>query len=157
MTNITLWQKDDPADTLGAVPVARKILFDEPNKGIENYEWLDWQNNIKGTSNSNRTGVRGVNMEDAGFEGVLIMLKGNVKVSANQESINLFNFLLVLQTPDALPQGRFNIDNPNGPAMSIVSTATKGLSIMRGSSVKWNPTNKSYDFNFRMIYGGVIT
>lgn len=156
MTNITLWQKDDPTDTLAGVPVARKILFEDPDKGIELYEWPDWQNNIKATSNSNRTGVRSVNMEDAGFEGVLVTLKGHVNVPATQEVTNLFNFLAVLQTPDALPQGRFNIDNPNGPAMSIVATATKGLSIMRGSSIKWNPTNKSYDFNFKMIYGGVI-
>ena len=157
MTNITLWQKDAVSDTLGGVPVARKILFNDPNKGIELYEWLDWQNNIVVTENSNKTGERRANMEDAGFAGVRITLKGTIKVIATQEVTNLFNFLKVLQTTDALPMGRFNIDNPNGPAMSIVATATKGLSITKGSSIKWNPTEKSYDFNFSMIYGGDLT
>lgn len=157
MSNITLWQKDLAGDTLGSVPPSRKILFDTDKKGIELYEWPDWQNNIKATSNSNRTGVRSANMEDAGFEGTFVTLQGHVNATETQEVTNLFNFIKVLMTPDALPQGRFCIDNPNGPAMTIEATTTKGLSIMRGSSIKWNPTNKSYDFIFRMIYGGDLT
>lgn len=158
MSNITLWYKTAPSETLGSVPTVQKILFDEPDKGIELYDWQDWQNNIKATENSNRTGVRSVNMEDAGFGGVKVILKGHVNTTAPvQDQINLFIFLKILQTPDALPQGVFSIDNPNGPLMTIEATATKGLSITSGTSVKFNPTNKSYDFIFNMIYGGDLT
>jgi len=167
MANLTLWYKTVGTQNLGTVPDTQKILFDGEKKGIEVYEWSDWQTNIKATSNSNRTGVRNVNMEDAGFEGCIIILKGEIHESSTvtQEIANLFNFLKILQTPDALPAGAFCIDNPNGPAMSIIATKagvggatkSKGISIMRGSSVKWNQTNKSYDFLFRMIYGGDLT
>jgi len=158
MANLTLWYKTAPGENLGSVPDAQKILFEGEKKGIDLYDWPDWQNNIKATENSNRIGTRSVNMEDAGFAGVMVVLKGEIHANADaQDLTNLFNFLKILQTPDALPQGCFCIDNPNGPKMSIVATATKGLSIMRGSSIRWNQTNKSYDFLFRMIYGGDLT
>jgi len=158
MSNITLWYKTAPSETLGSVPAVQKILFDGETKGIELYDWTDWQNNIKATNNSNRTGVRSVNMEDAGFDGVKVILKGTIHIAApSQDQINLFIFLKILQTSDALPQGIFSIDNPNGSLMTIEATATKGLSITRGSSVKFNSTNKSYDFTYNMIYGGDLT
>ena len=156
--SLTLWYKTSVGQTLGSVPSTQKILFDTEHKGIELYDWPDWMNNIKPTSNSNRIGTRTVNVEDAGFDGVTVMLKGEVKATAPaQDQINLFNFLKLLQTPDALPQGMFCVDNPDGPLMSIVATATKGLAIQRGSGIKWNQTNKSYDFLFRMLYGGDLT
>ena len=143
--SLTLWYKNVGTDSLGTVPATQKIVFEGESKGIEMYEWSDWQNNIKATSNSNRTGVRNVNMEDAGFEGIVIMLKGEIKTSAPvQDQDNLFAFLKILQTTDGLPGGRFCIDNPNGPRMSITATKTgidgatksQGLAISRGSSIR---------------------
>ena len=158
MTKLTLWYKTSPSEVLNSVPDVQKILFDGDHKSIELYEWADWQNNIKATQNSNREAVRTVNMEDAGFDGVIVNLKGYIKTTApGQDQVNLYQMLKALQTPDALPQGMFCIDNPEGPLMSIIATATEGLSIMRGSSIRWNPTNKSYDFFFRMIHGGDLT
>jgi hypothetical protein len=158
MTKLTLWYKTSPSETLGTVPSTQKILFDTDDKDIQTYEWPDWMNNIKVTENPNRVGNRIVNIEDAGFDGVSVLLIGFVKTSAPaQDQVNLFTFLKAPQTTDQMPAGIFSIDNPEGPLMSVVSTATKGMSLTRGSSVKWNPTNKSYDFVFRFIYGGDLT
>lgn len=155
MANITIWYKTSAGQSLGSVPASQKILFDTDKKVVHLYQWSPFGTNIKKTQSPNREGTRISNVEDAGFDGIDMMIIGYVMADQTQEVSNLFSFMKILQTPDALPFGRFCIDNPNGPAMTIEANATKGLSI-RTPQVKWNQTAKSYDFTFPMIFGGTF-
>ncbi len=153
MANATLWYKVNVSDTLGGVPAGQKISFNDTTIVLRDYQW-DWDNNVKQTSNPNDTGQRIINVIDNGFLGLRAILTGVIKASEIVPSDNLFLFLQVLQTPDALQFGRFCIDNPNGPKMSFVSDATKGLAIGPGTKIKYNQTNKSYDFTYVLYFGG---
>ena len=155
MANITFWYKVAPGDTLGTVPAAQKILFDTKDRVIKEYKW-QWGNIIKATPNVNRTGVRSVAVEDAGWDGIPITFTGWIRATETTEADNLFNFIDILQTPTALPFGRFSIDNPNGPKMTIESNATQGISISKPADITWNPTDKAYDFNFPLVYAGTF-
>lgn len=155
MPNITLWQKNLASDTLGGVPASRKILFDDDKAVLHDYDWTGG-NNIKQIKNPNDGSVRIINVEDVGFDGLTPSLTGYIKATETQKADNLFAFLKVQQITINLPFGRFAVDNPNGPKMSIESDATKGLSIGQRYSIIWNKTNKSYDFILPIIFGGTF-
>lgn len=155
LPNLTFWYKILATDTLGSVPAAQKILFDDDNAVLHDYSWQGG-NNIKQIKNPNDGSSRIINVEDVGFDGLLTPLVGYIKVTETTKATNLFAFLKIQQITTNLPFGRFAIDNPNGPLMSIESNVTKGLSIGQGYSIIWNKTNKSYDFNLPIIFGGTF-
>lgn len=94
--------------------------------------------------------------QDNGFTGFVLPLLGYIKATETIEADNLFNFLKVKQMTDNFPHGIFNIDNPNGPKMSFESNTSKGLSVGSISEIKWNATNKSYDFDFLLLFAGTF-
>ena len=155
LANITLWQKNLPGDTLGGVPSNRKILFDDDNAVLRAYSWTGG-NNIKQIKNPNDGSARIINVEDVGFDGLTPSLIGYIRATETVKADNLFAFLKVQQITTNLPFGRFAIDNPNGPKMTIESDATKGFSIGQGYSIIWNATDKSYDFTLPIIFGGTF-
>jgi len=153
---ITLWFKNAPGDTLGAALDSEKIVFgNSDNVSLDTYSWPSYKTNIKPSSNDNRIGERIVTVEDAGFNGVDVLLKGHIAVSETQEAANLFAFIKLLQTPDALPAGRFSIKTTNFLNMDIDANAIQGLCILPTAIIA-NFTNKSYDFTMPLLHAGKV-
>ena len=153
---ITLWYKNLPADTLGSATAAEKIVFgNSDHVAVDLYSWPKYDTNIKLSSNDNRIGVRNVTDEDAGFNGVNLMLKGHIGVAETQEVTNLFNFIKLLQVTEDLPGGRFSIKTTNFLAMDIEADSVSGICI-QPTTIVANFTNKSYDFEMPLVWAGQV-
>lgn len=145
---------DVNGDTAASVPDAQKIEFNNDSKVLEMPFFWDYANSIKQIQNPTNDGTRIINVTENGLRRFQIPLKGHIKDSEVTDRNKLTDFLFELQISQALPFGRFGIDFPNQPRLSIRPTLTRGLSIADPVIVKFNATAKITEFEYMMFFGG---
>jgi len=155
LTNATLWFGDNTGDTPASVPGAQKIVFNNDDIVLENLVKWNYANSIKQIQNPTNDGTRIINVTENGLRGFTIPLKGFIKDNQVADRDKLTDFLFELQISIPLPFGRFGLDFPNQPNLSIRPTTERGLSIADPVVVTYNAIAKQTDFEYMMFFGGL--
>jgi len=138
----------------GSVSSGDKIIFNDTTKIFQPLI-LDNENNIKQTPNPTPDGTRIINVTENGLKIGTYPILGHIKLSESDHT-KLKSFPIIQQITTNLPFGRFGIDYPNATVLSLVPSATKGLSI-GPYKLAHNATNKSLEFTYTMLFGGELT
>jgi hypothetical protein len=154
VANSTLWYADNTGDTKDTVPAAQKIVFNNDDIVLENPIQWNYSNSIKQIQNPTNNGDRIMNVTENGLRGFTIPIKGFIKDNQVADRDKLTDFLFVLQIVGGLPFGRFGLDVPNQPRLSVRPTTERGLSLADPIVIKYNAIAKQTDFEYNMFFGG---
>ena len=148
--------------SISSLPDEQKLEFDLPEDLLESVSMLH-ENNIKDAPVSNPSGVRKVNKQDNGLQGLTLTFRGRFKDQAS-DITTLQRFARRLQVEGQFHQfGVFGFQASTDPPAGAVSTPfnfdptdTFGLTIKRFTLSRVGGRPKNFDFEITLTSGGVL-
>jgi len=144
---------DDPNN----LPAFQKLQFTLPDELLESVSLLH-ENNIKDAPVSNPSGVRKVNKQDNGLQGLTLTFRGRFR-DASTDIQKIQDFAKRLQVEGTFHQfGTFGFlaSNTDSTPFNFDPSDTFGFSIKRLSISRVGGKPKNFDFELTMTSGGTI-
>ena len=139
------------------LPAFQKLQFTLPDDLLESVSLL-YENNIKDAPVSNPSGVRKVNKQDNGLQGLTLTFRGRFR-DASTDIQKIQDFAKRLQVEGTFHQFGiigFLASNTTSTPFNFDPTDTFGLSIRRLSISRVGGKPKNFDFELTLTSGGTI-
>lgn len=139
------------------LPASQKLIFTLPDDLLESIS-LVHENNIKDAPVSNPLGVRKINKQDNGLQGLTLTFRGRFR-DASTDIQTLQRFARQLQVEGIFHQFGifgFKASNTTSTPFNFEPSERFGFSIKRFSLSRVGGKPKNFDFEITMTSGGVL-